>query len=456
MAKTLFTRRDVLARGGAAALFLWPVLRSRLARGAEPPPLRLVTFYYGDGPSRSIDKVFPVKSGGIWDWSQATTSAPGLQRHEDYLSIARGTRLNGNVNCAPSPHQVGMLCWTTGATDVANDYVLDGTGEFWLGQHESFDHWYATATGTQATYFAVHPTVSQYSALSYVGPNLPTVAEEDPQDAYDGIFGDLVPGGDYDEFRKATQRRIWVLDAIIGDLKAAKTRFGLSAEESARLERYEATLAQTEADLQALLADGGGIDPDEIPPRPDTTSMSAVPLRYKAFIDITVAALAFDLRRSVAFQASPAYDGAIDYSAFIPGGSTAHHASQHGIGGATGDPSIVTPWIYEQLGLLLDGMRDVLEADGSNLLDNSVVLSGTDTPQGQANHDFAGLDHPTLSFGRAGGRFQGSVDAPAPASGFRDHLDLLATAADPLAQDAGVANPYTQRPGFGALVDAWF
>lgn len=456
MAKTIFTRREILARGGAAAAFLFPVLRPRIASAGMVPPLRLVTFYYGDGPSRSIDKLFPVWNGSDWDWSQATTTAAGLERHADYLSIARGTRLNGNVNAVPSPHQAGMLCWTTGASDLAGGYTRDGTGEYWIGQHESFDYWYAQATGSTPTYLAVHPTMSQYNTLSYLGPALAATPEVDPQHAYDAIFGDLLPGSDYDDLRRKTNRRIWVLDVIIGDLKAAKQRFGLSSDEQQRLERYEATLAQIEDDLKALLADGGSIDPDDIPARPDVTDVSPPPSRYQAMIDITVAALALELRQSIAFQASPAYDGQVDYSTFIPGASTAHHSSQHGIGGATGDPGLVTPWIYEQLGILLDGMRAVVEGDGSSLLDNAIVFSGTDTPQGQANHDFAGLDHPTLTFGLAGGRLRGKVDAPPPGNGWRDHVDLLATVADPLAQAAGVANPYTQRAAFVALVDDFY
>lgn len=57
---------------------------------------------------------------------------------------------------------------------------------------------------------------------------------------------------------------------------------------SDRLERYEATLANIEADPKKLLADGAGIDPDDIPPRPDTTQLSPAPERYQPFIDMPV------------------------------------------------------------------------------------------------------------------------------------------------------------------------
>jgi hypothetical protein len=97
-------------------------------------------------------------------------------------------------------------------------------------------------------------------------------------------------------------------------------------------------------------------------------------------------------------------------------------------------------------------MRAVTESDGSNLLDNSVVMSGTDTPEGRATHDFRGIDHPTFLFGKAGGRLRGDVVAPAPSGGARDYVDLLATAAEVLAADVGVANPYTAKPGFRSLV----
>ena len=62
----------------------------------------------------------------------------------------------------------------------------------------------------------------------------------------------------------------------------------------------------------------------------------------------------------------------------------------------------MTPWIYEQLGNMLDERRNLIEAD------------------------------------------------------WRDQLDLLATVADALAQDAGVPNLYTQRAGFNGLINAFF
>ena len=445
MAKTRFTRREILETAGWGALLLWPVLRARVAK-ASAGSVRFVTFYYGNGPSRPTQEVIPAATATGFDWSRAVASA-GLRRHESYLSIARGLRLNGDVNPSVSPHQAGSLCWSTGATGLAG-YALDPTGEYFIGEDMSVDQWFANATGTRKLYLAVGDTANRYVALSASGPDLPSVPEQDPQRAYDAAFGSFM-GMDVGDRRLAAGRRLQVLDVITQDLRSARARFGLSAEERDRLQRYEATLAAAEARLRT---DAGGGSPTVPPPRPTATTGSAVPERTRALMDITVAVLALGVHRSVAFQLSSAYDRAIDYSRFVPGASTAHHASQHGIGGATGDPALVTPWVHDQLGYLLDGMRAVTEADGANLLDNSVVMAGTDTPQGRASHDFRGIDHPTFVFGKAAGRLRGGVAAPAPASGARDYVDLLATVTQVLADGAGVANPYTSRPGFRSLV----
>ncbi len=451
--KTRFSRREIVARAGGAAVLLAPLLRARIANAA-PPPTRLVTFYYGDGPSLGIGKVFPGRSGSGWDWSQSPMTA-SLKAHEGAMSIARGVRLNNNVN-ALSPHASGALCWVTGATDLAGSHRKDPTGEFYLSQDMSIDHWFAQATGTPKLYLAVGLAMSKphdYLTISYSGPGQASLPESDPQKAYQALFG-MVGGASEPHGRDgAINKRLFVLDLVTQDLKAAAQRFGLSGDERQKMQGYEAALAHIEKGLKTQVTTAAGPTAGSAPMPPQATLSSSVPERVRAMLDITVAALRLGLRRSVAFQLSNPYDGTIDYSRFVPGASTAHHASQHGIGGATGDPAKATVWIYQQLAYLLDQMHAVKEADGTTLLHNSVVYSGTDTPDGRASHDFRNFDHPTFVFGRAGGRLKGNVEASAPAGvGTRDYLDLIATVAEALALGAGVPNPYRQRKGFGSLV----
>ena len=449
--RTQWTRREILWRGGLASLLLVPLLRSRVAR-ASGPDAKLVMLYYGNGASETIDKVFPSKSSTGWDWSACPLTS-SLAPHETYMSIVRGLRINGG-GYPNAIHQVAMVAWTTGDSNILQ-YRQRPSGYYAAG-HMSVDHWFGQATGTSPLVLGVTPAKNEDLSTSRSGPTTFNPVIYDPQQAYIDVFGALMPGTDDDETRRQLRRRLSVLDVLLADLRDAESRFGLSVEERERLQRYEASLDQVETRLreqQTNLDSGGG--GAALPPRPTATASSSVPERTRALLDVAVAALALGGRRSVMFQFSSGYDDSIDYSTFIPGASTAHHASQHrDTGTVPGDPKLVTKWIHEQLSYLLTGMRGVTESSGANLLDNSAVMIGTCNPVGVAqpgdisDHKL-NTDHPTFVFGRAAGTLRGDVEVN---SGTRNYVDLMATVAEGLAQNAGVTNPYPGRTGFSSLV----
>jgi hypothetical protein len=430
-----------------ASLLLVPVLRSRVARAAGDDA-KLVMLYYGNGASESIDRIFPRKTSAGWDWS-ACPLTNSLSPHESYLSIVRGLRINGG-GYPDQIHQTGMLAWTTGDSGILG-YPRRASG-FYESGHASVDHWFGQATGTSSLVLGVTPAKNEDLSTSRAGPTTFNPVLYDPQQAYIHVFGSIMPSTGDDTDRQL-ERRLSVLDVVLQDLRDAERRFGLSLEERERLQRYEAALDQVETRLRAQrddLTSGGGL-----PPSPAETASSPVPERTRALLDIAIAALALGGQRSVMFQFSSGYDDSIDYSAFVPGASTAHHASQHrDTGSVPGDPKLVTKWIHEQLSYLLTGMRSVTEASGANLLDNSAVMMGTCTPVGIAepgdiSDHRLDSDHPTFVFGKAAGALRGDVEV---GGGTRNYVDLIATVAEGLAADAGVANPYTRRNGFSSLV----
>lgn len=432
MTKTRFSRREILRYSGAASLLLVPVLRPRLAH-AQEKPVRLVTFYYGNGPTAEIGRMFPARSGDNWTWGNNLLTR-ALQPHAQYMSIARGLWIRDGRR-PKGAHGGAAISWATGSNGLVHPDVDDHASE-----NASIDHWYAEQTGTQKLYLGVERGNRRVFSSSYAGYDQPSQPEQDMRRAYDSVFRGFMPAGDAEQAQRRANRRLFVLDTLVQDLKAAQRIYGLSQQERERLQRYEASLDAIETQLRN--PQGSRLT---IGSPPDVSFGGSIPERTRAALDILVGAMALDLRNACAFQIGAAYHNT-NYS-FIPGAPFSHHSAQHDGGG---DPTLATVWIHEQAAYLLAQMREIDEGDGTNLLDNAAVLVGCDTPHGN-NHNY-NMDHPTFLFGKARGRLRGNVDAPSP-GGHRDHVDILATTAEAL--PVAGSNFFAQRARFGGMIEGF-
>lgn len=440
MSRTTFSRREIFRRVGGAGLLLAPVLAARRVRAA--PRRRLVTFFYGNGPTAYIDQMFPRRVGNAWDWNRGQDDllTVALQPHAAYMSICRKLHILGG-NRPKGAHGGAQIACFTATNELRHPGVDDHASS-----NVSIDHWYAQRTGTEKLYLAVGRSARRVMSSSYHGDDQPSVPEQNITRAYDTLFRNFRPtAGDGDAARlSAARKEFYVLNLIQEDLKSAQRIFGLSAEEKRRLETYAGIIDGIERRVRA-----DAERPASSSKQPPTlTSTADTPGKVKANLDIIVGALALGLRQSAAFQLGEAY-GNFNFS-FFSGAPGDHHAAQHG--GSNGERSArrATVWIHQQVAYLLQLMRASDEGDGSNLLDHSVVLVGCDCPHGgnDTDHNY-NMDHPTFLFGKAGGRLRGNVDVN-PAA-VRDHTDILATAAEALVDDPA-HNEFRTRRRFRGLI----
>lgn len=436
MAKTTFSRREIMRRVGGATLLVAPILRSRQAAAvASTRRTSLATIYYANGPTANIDQMFPPRSGNGWDWSKPNLLTKALGPHETYMHICYDLWVNDGKG-TKGAHGGAAVLWATGSGPL-----LDTNVDNHRASNESIDQWYANVTKTKKLYLGRSVTARAPLRSSYDGPGRPGTPELDLKRAYDEVFGTVSDGSgqtfDLEAHRKASRRQLLVLDAINVNLKQANRLFGFSTHERERLQRYEAMVADLEKDLRRALDNPA---PPAVQGRPQVVFQDDIAGSVKAAMDIMVGALALDVRCAAAYQMGVSYSGP-NYSAV--GGPAGHHSAQHG--GDQAAARRATVWIHEQVAYMLAKMRGVDVGGGRNLLDEAVVLLGTDTPHG-VNHNY-NISHPTFLFGKAGGRLKGGVEAPRPAGGHRDTVDMLATAAEALG--SGAPNLFTDKAGAG-------
>lgn len=413
------SRRDVIRRAGGAAVLLLPVLRARKASAANP--VRLLTFYYGNGPTAEIDQVFPARKGNGWDWSASGLLTKALAPHESYLSIVRGLWMLSGKRPEGS-HGGANVNWSTGS-----DELLNPTNDHHLSSNVSIDQWFADQTKTTKLYLgvAVDAKWRTYRS-SYSGRGQPSEPEQNVARAYDSVFSGVMPGTvDVSAQRRESKRQLLLLDAIYGDLKSATRAFGLGYEEKQRLERYEAALVDMEKSVREQAAGPSVID-RALPAVDRNVREADVKGGTQAMLQIAIGALALGLRRACAFQLSNGF-GDVNYA--FAGGPHGHHGAQH-----SGNETLArkaTVWIHEQVAWVLSEMRKIDHGGGRNLLDDSVVMVGTDCPHG-ADHNY-NREHPSLLFGKAGGRLRGNVEARPPVgTPWVDHACWLGTIGEAL------------------------
>jgi len=437
MPKTLFSRREIFRAAGAAAVLLAPVLGARRAAAATRSPCFLAVYYPNGSPGHPLDQFFPARQGGSWDFGGRVT-AP-LEAYADQLTVVRDLRINRG-NRPKGSHGGGNVSLLTGC-DQLNHLDTD----YHTPSSYSIDQHVAERTGTSSLYCAVGVNQNQANfRISWSGDDIHNEPEQSPQAAYEDLFAgweEVCSAGEASAVAYA-ERKLAILDTIHADLREVEGRFGLGATERKKIEQYEDALSDIETELEQLKLDGG-CDPQAVPPELDFSDDS-IPARVSLFQDIIAAGLAMGLRRSGVLQLFHGYNNQV-YSGWLDVKNAGHHGMQHDSSSQSrADCRAITRWHCEQLGSLL-GKLEAYGEPGSTLLDDTVLLFGSDTPNGYS-HSYS-EPAPMLVFGGGGGRLKRNMDVDA---GGRNHVDLLATLCR--AADVDSAH-FEQRAGFGGVFD---
>lgn len=260
--------------------------------------------------------------------------------------------------------------------------------------------------------------------MSYSGPRSPMRPYYQPLEAYQRIFGTLVPGGNADALAAARAQKKSVLDFALKDLGRMRTVAPGSQRE--RLDAHEEAIRELERELDADPSDpafcGIATAPEEVEvstrldsyngdhevQQRDDEKHSRIGELHLAVIK---AAFRCDLTRVVTFQWSPGTNH-VSFGGLWPPNAEifkVHHTTSH-------DPDSpdqlefltrVEEWYAQRISAFLQDLattEDVVSANGSMLLDNIVAPYISEV--GARYHNWDNM--PFLLFGGPGVGLQGN------------------------------------------------
>ena len=405
MKRFQLSRRTMLrgAAGGATVALALPLLEAMLNRNGTalangaPLPRRMITWHFGNGVA--LKDVNNAGAGLRWapdatgaDYPLTPQLAP-LGPVRDYCNLLTGFDIKAASKHRRGHHD-GCAGFFSGFPFIELPHADNSYSSKYGGP--SIDQVAAAAIGAQTFLPSLQLAVSKrvigsegptLQYLSHKGPDQPLPQIFDPQEAFAKLFNSFVPPDD-----PTKGPRINVLDAVKADVAALKLRVGKA--DQIRLDAHLASVDQIRKQIEALAP------VCTTPAMPGQTNMDMdgkEPLEEvnAAMADLIVEAFRCDITRIVSLQ----FSGSVGYHVFhMLGQDKGHHDMTHD----TNDNEAVdasTIKTVECFAYLLKRLKDTAEGDG-NLLDNSVVLLGSDASSGYTHGVF---DQPCIVAGRGGG-----------------------------------------------------
>jgi Protein of unknown function (DUF1552) len=232
--------------------------------------------------------------------------------------------------------------------------------------------------------------------ISWRGPTKPLAKEIHPRLVYERLLRATRPNGQ----DAAADRKL--LDLVLEDAKRLQANLG--ANDRRRVDEYLDGVRSVEQRIERLQnADGqvwqpkASIDQAAVPPE-------SIPEKHaehvRLMLDLMVLAFQADITRISTFMMGNSVSN-INFS-FLDGVADGFHSLSHHENKEEklAQYQRIGQWHVEQLAYFLGRLRDCSEGE-SNVLDNSMVLFGSDLSDGNAHSPH---DLPILLAGRAGGR----------------------------------------------------
>lgn len=419
--RTKLSRRTLL--GGMSALGIaltTPIWRPITAFGQDatgPVAKRLLTFFSSNGavPSR----FWPAGSGFDSPLTLSESLAP-LEAHKAQLLVLKGLHMYSTIEnnlgqgdgIKPGgPHMKGPGAMLTGGSLTEGEFTGSG-GPAGYADRISVDQYVAqrlNATRFPSLEFGVRMQGQEpLRYISYSGPSQPATPVDDPWKIYDRVFLEFEGETDEAQAAQLLKEKRSVLDFVVTDMKRLGQR--VNSEDKARLEAHLEHIRGLERQL------GSGpisCEPTPLPERYDPHALENFDRISRLQLDLMLLAHACDLTRVSSFM----FANANSWQTFpwldI---NEEHHEMSH----SSDDDTVqidklvkIHQWHSEQFAYVLDRLSETLEADGSSMLDSSLLLWGNELGAGNS-HTYR--DIPWVLAGKAGG-------ALAPGR-FLDYQDL--------------------------------
>lgn len=399
---TELTPRRRFLRGFGTVLAL-PALESLLPRPARAtaakPPVRMAFLYVPNGVHMA--DWTPTRQGTGWELPYILQPLAGVR---DKISVLSGlthdkARPNGD---GPGDHARAAAAVLTGSqprkTNGADIYVGVSVDQLAAQRIGAATRFRSLELGidrsAQAGNCDSGYSCAYSSNISWSSPTTPVAKETNPRLVFDRLFG-AGPAAERSaaEAKRDRQRRS-VLDAVLADARALDAQ--LSGHDRAKLDEYLTSVREIERRLLAVELGGAAELPGaERPPGAPGSFGDHVTLMGDML------ALAFQADQTRIATLMFANEGS-NRSYPEVGVAEGHHNVSHHQGDPAKQQAIrdINRYHTTLLARLLERLDGVQEADGSTLLDNTVLCYCSAISDGNRhNHD----ELPVLLAGRAGG-----------------------------------------------------
>ncbi|MBC8068134.1 MAG: DUF1552 domain-containing protein [Deltaproteobacteria bacterium] len=374
-----FSRRRVLqALGvGAAVSPFVPLLESGAA-GSEAPPKRLVLFFSPHGTVR--ERWLPT--GTVTDFVLPQILEP-LAPFQDRTLVIDGLRI-AVAGPPGGPHTVGPAYLFTGSPMLeGSEFNHPCCGMHGWASHASIDQSVAAAIGNETPFrsleFGVQPGGSHPgSRISYLDANQPLAPESDPFSMFDRLFGDQ--GIDPAVAARRKAQRLGVIDVVKPELDALTSK--VSPSDRVKIDAHLTAIAQMESQFNATYT----CAPPDLGAPAGLNDFAMTDAISKQQLDLMVEAFACGVTNVASVMYRRGENDGFPYP-FL-GIDTEHHGMSH-----EGDSNLVAVdslsaiyrWYAEQLAYLAAKMDAVIEPDGSTLLDNTMIVWGSEIAKGNTH-----------------------------------------------------------------------
>lgn len=408
--RTKVSRRRLLGGLGALTVALTsPIWRAATVFGkdaAAPAAKRFIGIFSANGTIAS--EFFPALANNVGALKLPRILAP-LEAHKSKLLVLKGVDMNSTIEdelgvagaLKPGgPHMKGPGAMLTGGSLEAGSFTGSG-GPAGYADRISVDQFIANRIGTNTQFPSLEFGVriegqEPLRVISYRGANQPNTAVDDPWKMYDRIFADAsLSAADLARIRAERQS---VLDFLKDDISRLSAR--VSAEDKARLEAHLGRIRSIE---QRLTATPVSCTPLTMPEPIDVRAIENYPIVGRLQTDLMLLAHTCGLTNVSTFMWANA--DSWQYYPWIGVNEEHHELSHAGDGDAVSIEKLVkiNAWHSEQLAYVMDHLAAAQEADGTSMLDNTLLLWGNELGAGNT-HTYK--DIPWLLAGGAGGYFE--------------------------------------------------
>lgn len=398
---TRLNRRSMLRGTGAAVALPWlealPMSKASAAAPVDQPPVRMCCWYVPNGVH--LPTWFPQHEGVLVDLPE---SMQPLSFAREYLNCFHGLTHNTAMTNGDEEgcgHGQGAASFLTGAQAYrSQDDVRVGV---------SVDQLYARHVGRLTRLPSLElgcESPRSGNAFGYSGTykthiswrtaTSPAPYEINPKLVFDRLFTDNQSSQTQTTVAERDYYQRSILDYVLDDAK--RTRKRVSRADQYKLDQYLSGVREVERRIQQTV-------PSTASGRQDFTRPSGIPDDFdqhlRLMCDLMVLAFETDSTRAASFMLSKeATDRNYPWLGFTDGH---HELSHHGKETEKNEKlKVIDRYHLSILAYMIEKMMVVEEANGSNLLDNSMVLYGSGISDGD-RHDHINL--PVIVLGKGGG-----------------------------------------------------